>query len=80
MLSEKALALMLWQPAQWQAMLINGAFPMRKRVAPQRHPPSQGSFQPEVSSTMTSASRAPSGGKPEIPPPAAQPSAAAEMI
>ena len=43
--SEKALALIRWQPVQWQAAASSGGALTRIRVWPQRHPPSQGSFQ-----------------------------------
>src|SRR5512140_1409877 len=46
--SEKALALMRWQPVQWQAIVSKGAAVMRKRVCPQRHWPSQGSFHSSI--------------------------------
>jgi hypothetical protein len=42
--SEKALALMRWQPVQWQAAASSGGWLTRIRVWPQRQPPSQGSF------------------------------------
>jgi len=45
MLSEKALALIDWQPKQWQAMVSIGGLVTRMRTRPQRQPPSQGSFQ-----------------------------------
>jgi hypothetical protein len=42
--SEKALALMRWQPVQWQAAASSGGWLTRIRVWPQRQPPPQGSF------------------------------------
>jgi hypothetical protein len=45
MLSEKALALIVWQPRQWQAIVIIGGLVTRMRTLPQRQPPSHGSFQ-----------------------------------
>src|SRR5437868_2854834 len=43
--SEKALDVMLWQPVQWQAIASKGGLVTLSRTAPQRQPPSQGSFQ-----------------------------------
>src|SRR4029450_4581881 len=42
--SEKALALILWQPVQWQAIVSKGGLVIRKRVSLERQPPSQGRF------------------------------------
>ena len=42
--SEKALALIRWQPVQWQAAASSGGWLTRIRVWPQRQPPSQGSL------------------------------------
>jgi hypothetical protein len=39
-LSEKALALIRWQPVQWQAMVIKAGAAIRIRTWPQRQPPS----------------------------------------
>src|SRR3569623_1384618 len=39
---EKALADMRWQPVQWHTMASSGGAVMRKRVRPQRQPPSIG--------------------------------------
>jgi len=44
-LKEKALALIRWQPVQWQAMVMIGGALILSRTCPQRHPPSQGRFQ-----------------------------------
>jgi hypothetical protein len=44
-LKEKALALIRWQPVQWQAMVRSGGALTRMRTCPQRHPPSHGKFQ-----------------------------------
>jgi hypothetical protein len=41
-LSEKALALIRWQPVQWQAIVSSGGAVILSRTWPQRHPPSQG--------------------------------------
>eukprot|EP01137_Pigoraptor_chileana_P012286 Opistho-2@357 len=43
--SENALALMRWQPVQWQAMASSGGAVIRRRTWPQRQPPVQGSCQ-----------------------------------
>jgi hypothetical protein len=40
--SEKAEALMRWQPVQWQAMASSGLALTFSRTCPQRHPPSHG--------------------------------------
>jgi hypothetical protein len=42
--SEKALAVIRWQPVQWQALVSSGFAVARKRVLPQRQPPSIGKF------------------------------------
>src|SRR3569623_556132 len=39
---EKALADMRWQPVQWHTMASSGGAVTRKRVRPQRQPPSSG--------------------------------------
>jgi hypothetical protein len=39
---------MLWQPVQWQAAASKGGFDTLSRTAPQRQPPSQGSFQSSI--------------------------------
>jgi hypothetical protein len=36
---EKALAVMRWQPVQWQTMVSSGGASIRKRTLPQRQPP-----------------------------------------
>jgi hypothetical protein len=41
-LKEKALAVIRWQPVQWQAMVRSGGALILSRTCPQRHPPSQG--------------------------------------
>jgi len=41
-LNEKALAVIRWQPVQWQAMVRSGGALILTRNCPQRHPPSQG--------------------------------------
>ncbi|MNL66843.1 hypothetical protein D3C87_1913690 [compost metagenome] len=41
---EKALALIFWQPLQWQAMVIIGGAVIFTRTSPQRQEPSAGSF------------------------------------
>jgi hypothetical protein len=41
-LRENALALIRWQPVQWQAIVIIGAAVIRNRTCPHRHPPSNG--------------------------------------
>jgi hypothetical protein len=41
---EKALAVMRWQPRQWQTVSIHGASPRRKRTRVQRQPPSIGKW------------------------------------
>lgn len=43
-LREKALAVMRWQPVQWQAMVRRGGALSLNRTCPQRHPPSQGTL------------------------------------
>ena len=43
-LKEKALALMRWQPVQWQAMVTSGGLLIRMPTWPQRHSPSNGKF------------------------------------
>jgi hypothetical protein len=45
MLNEKALALIVWQPRQWHAIVNIGGLVTRMRTRPHRQPPSQGSFQ-----------------------------------
>jgi hypothetical protein len=45
MLSEKALAVMRWQPVQWHAIVTTGGAVIFMRTCPQRHPASQGKFQ-----------------------------------
>jgi len=42
---ENALALMRWQPVQWQAIVRSGGGLTLKRTRPQRHWPSKGTFQ-----------------------------------
>jgi hypothetical protein len=44
-LKEKALAVIRWQPVQWQAIVRSGGALILSRTCPQRHPPSQGRFQ-----------------------------------
>ncbi|HEY0096029.1 MAG TPA: hypothetical protein VGB96_16990 [Archangium sp.] len=44
-LKEKALALIRWQPVQWQAIVRSGGTLILSLTCPQRHPPSRGSFQ-----------------------------------
>ena len=41
-LRENALALIRWQPVQWQAIVTSGGALILRRTCPQRHPPSQG--------------------------------------
>ena len=41
-LREKALALIRWQPVQWQAIVRSGDTLTQSRIFPQRHPPSHG--------------------------------------
>jgi hypothetical protein len=41
-LRENALALIRWQPVQWQAIVTSGGTLILRRTCPQRHPPSQG--------------------------------------
>ena len=41
-LKEKALAVIRWQPLQWQAMVRSGGAVTRMRTCPQRHSPSHG--------------------------------------
>ena len=43
--SENALAVIFWQPVQWQAEASSGGAFTAIRVLPQRQPPAQGSFQ-----------------------------------
>src|SRR3569623_1753223 len=43
--SDQALALIFWQPRQWQAMVSIGGLVTRIRVRRQRQAPSQGSVQ-----------------------------------
>jgi hypothetical protein len=43
--SENALAVIFWQPLQWQAEASSGGDFTAMRVMPQRQPPAQGSFQ-----------------------------------
>src|SRR3954447_20674315 len=43
--SENALAVIFWQPVQWQAEASSGGAVTAMRVLPQRQPPAQGSFQ-----------------------------------
>jgi hypothetical protein len=38
-LSENALAVMRWQPVQWQAMVNGGSSLTRNRMPPRRHSP-----------------------------------------
>jgi hypothetical protein len=45
---EKALALIRWQPLQWQAIVRIGGALILIRTCPQRHPPSQGKCQSPV--------------------------------
>ena len=42
---EKALALIRWQPVQWQADASSGGSVTSRRTCPQRQPPAQGSLQ-----------------------------------
>ena len=46
--SENALALMRWQPVQWQAIESSGGWLILKRTCPQRQPPSHGRFQSDM--------------------------------
>jgi hypothetical protein len=41
-LSEKALAVIRWQPRQWQTMVRISGSVIRNRTCPHRHPPSIG--------------------------------------
>ena len=41
-LRENALALIRWQPVQWQAIVTSGGALILRRTCPQRHPPPQG--------------------------------------
>ncbi|XQU71614.1 hypothetical protein OJJOAM_004403 [Cupriavidus sp. H18C1] len=43
--SEKALALIFWQPVQWHAIVSSGGAVISKRNRPHRQPPVQGRFQ-----------------------------------
>jgi hypothetical protein len=43
-LSEKALALIRWQPVQWQAIVSSGGAPILRRACQQRRSPSHGKF------------------------------------
>ena len=49
-LNEKALALIRWQPRQWQAIVSSGCSSILNRIWPQRHPPTRG----KPKSAMTS--------------------------
>jgi hypothetical protein len=59
MLRENALAAIDWQPVQWQAIVTSGGLVTRTRTWPQRHPPSQGSFQSASSIKQSYIVRAP---------------------
>ena len=50
--SEKADALMRWQPAQWQAMVISGGAFTSIRTWPQRQPPTRGRAQSVISASL----------------------------
>jgi len=52
-LKEKALAVIRWQPVQWQAIVRRGGALILSRTCPQRHPPSQGRFQSFMSGVPT---------------------------
>jgi hypothetical protein len=41
-LNEKALALIRWQPRQWQTIVSSGCASILNRIWPQRHPPTRG--------------------------------------
>jgi len=42
--SEKALALIVWHPVQWQAAVIKGGVVISTRTSPHRHAPASGSL------------------------------------